>query len=214
VRYVAANLLTHGYRWYVTGQIPEHKDPALTDDAILDRYGLRITKWERARKKRAGWASVRYLRVDRYFLLIATDGPHPFRTAEQAVIKDARRIPLIVDGYSISIRKQMLGTGRGVWRPSVRIERSTYIQLRAYFLEHAVHRSEEWLRRELHNVPFEPYQPVVRQLHALLQALNKARKRAGYTLIGYDVFRYRMRPIKVFVDDMDAVVSAQHKVPR
>ncbi len=198
VRYVAANLFSHGYRWYVTGYIPEHKDPHRVDEAILDKYNLRITKWERARRKRVGWASVRYLRTGRFFLLIATDGAHPFRTAETATIKDARRTPLVIDGYSMSIQKQIAGSGRGLWRPSIRIKRDTYLQLRAYFLELAVHRSEDRLRRELWNIPFEPYQPVVRQLHSLLRVVNKARKRARYSQIDYEVFRYRMKPIQVF----------------
>lgn len=204
VRYIAANLFPHGYRWYVTGVIPEGKDPQRTDNSILDRYDLRITKWERARRRKVGWAGVRYLRVGRFFVIIATDdGDHPFLAEEDDAIKDAREEPIRINGYSLSVRMQMAGGGKGLWRPSIRIDRKVYLKLKARFLELAVHRTEKSLRRAFKTVPFEPYEPVLRQLYSILRAVNRKRKQARASQLGYNVIRTYMNPVKVFADHDD-----------
>src|SRR5262245_40150444 len=74
VQQVAVNLVPHGYRFFVTGQIPAHKDPATVDVKLIDRYGLDVSKWARARGKKNGQARMQYLRHGRFFLLIATEG--------------------------------------------------------------------------------------------------------------------------------------------
>jgi len=63
---------------YVSGWIPQGKDPEKTDAKLIERYGIDVSKWTRCRRKKAGAANVQYLRHDRFFVLLATRGQHPF----------------------------------------------------------------------------------------------------------------------------------------
>lgn len=198
VQVLASNLLPHGYRWYVTGQIPADKDPDKVDRKLIAKYDLGISKWERARRRRTGWAGLRYLRLERFFILIATNGSHPFKRDEERAIRDAREVPIKFGGYALSIRKDTSPGGQGRWRARVSIERKTYLGLKAHFHELAKDRSEKRLREEFWNVPFEPYKPVWRQLATILRAVNRARKKAGYSVLPYDTLRVRRRIVSVF----------------
>lgn len=100
-RYVRLNFVCRGYFFYVAGMIPEYKDPARTDAKIKAQYGLHISKWERARQRRRGIASVQYLRFGREFIILATQGKHRFFQAESQGIRDIRRTPLQVRGLRI-----------------------------------------------------------------------------------------------------------------
>lgn len=55
-----------GYWFFVTGQIPVDKDPAAVDRKLIERYRGDISRWSRLRRKRAGIASVQYLRHGRF----------------------------------------------------------------------------------------------------------------------------------------------------
>ena len=112
---------------------------------------MNISKWVRARRKRTGAASVQYLRFRRYFVLLATYGRHRFFDEEGANVRDVRRTPIRVGGYSVSYRGG---------RPHVRIDREEYLRIKSYFTEIARRRSAERLRAELAALPFEPYAPV------------------------------------------------------
>src|SRR5262249_15554588 len=150
----------------------EGKDPGAVDEKLIGRYGIDISKWARARRKQAGNANLRYLRYGRFFILLATHGQHRFFEEEAACIKDIRRTPLKFSGYAVSFRGG---------HPHVRIEQEEYQNLKAYFVERAVHRSLPALEKELADVTFEPYAPVRRQLLCILRAVNRARKEAGFT---------------------------------
>ena len=54
---LAVAYVTHGHWFYVTGQIPENKAPAPVDRKLVERYGIAISKWARARRKRHGLAN-------------------------------------------------------------------------------------------------------------------------------------------------------------
>jgi len=198
VQVLASNLLPHGYRWYVTGHIPAEKDPTRIDRKLIEKYDIGISKWERARRRRIGWAGLRYLRLERFFILIATNGSHPFKQEEASSIRDAREVPIKFSDYALSIRKDTSPNGQGRWRSRVSIERKTYLGLKAHFLELAKDRSEARLRNEFWHVPFEPYKPVWRQLATIVRAVNRARKKAGYSILPYDVLRTRRRIVQVF----------------
>ena len=71
-----------GYYFYVRGNIPPHKDPAKTDQRIVGRYGLDVSKWTRCRRRKRGEASLQYLRHGKFFVLVATHGEHPFFATE------------------------------------------------------------------------------------------------------------------------------------
>ncbi len=195
IQQLACAYLRHGYAYFVTGEIPPGKDPRVVDAKLLERYGIAISKWERARRKRAGLANLQYLRLGHLFVLLATEGRHDFFTHELARLRDARRTPIRVGGYAVSIR------GGHV---HVRIDLEVYRRLRAYLFDLAVHRQAPALAAEFYALPFEPYAPIRRQLLNLLRLVNKRRKVAGYRLLPYTVLHLRRRVVRPF-----EIVTAQ-----
>ena len=58
VQQVAVQYLRHGYWFYVAGQIPVGKEPATVDTKLIKNYGIDVSRWERARRKRHGLANM------------------------------------------------------------------------------------------------------------------------------------------------------------
>jgi len=193
VQQLAVAYLSHGYLFYVTGEIPGGKDPAFVDRKLLTKYGIELSKWGRARRKRAGEACLHYLRFGRFFVLIATRGRHRFFD-EEPDFRDIRVTPLKFSGYSISIRR---GVDRKL-HPSVRIHPEEYRKLKAYLLSLARHRYVENLSEVFHAIPFEPYAPVRRQLLNLLRAVNRERKAAGFEPVPITSLRLSRKGVKPF----------------
>ena len=194
VQQLAVAYIAHGYWFYVKGGLPDAKDPAKTDAKIIAQYDLDVSKWTRARQKKAGLASVQYLRYERFFVNLATHGAHPFFAAEGKQIRDLRGSPLHFHGYSVGCRK-----GRdGQWHASVRIERERFAELKAYFTRIAVQSSVETLVCELRRLPFEPYAPVWDQLRVLLRRVNRRRRVAGLELLPCEALCRRRIPVRPF----------------
>lgn len=189
IQQLAVSYVTHGYIFYVLGRIPDGKNPRAVDEKLIGRYGVQISKWARARRKRAGGANVQYLRHGQVFVLLATHGQHPFFADEGDRVRDLRRVPLKAFGYAVSFR-------RG--HAHVRIEREEFKRLKAYFLEVAVHRRAESIAAELARLPFEPYAPVRRQLLELLRLVNRARREAGYEPVPVECLRLKRRIVRPF----------------
>jgi hypothetical protein len=189
VQQLAVSYLAHGYWFYVTGHVPDRKDPHAVDRKLIEHYGIDHSKWERARRKRAGAANVQYLRFERFFVLLATHGAHPFFDEEGNVVHDARRVPIRFHGYALSHHGG---------HPHVRIEQAEYNRLKAYFLDVATHRSADQLAAELGRLPFEPYAPVRRQLLAVLRAVNRARGTAAMESVASTCFRFRRQICRPF----------------
>lgn len=203
VQQLAVSYIQHGYWFYVSGDVPERKCPLAVDEKLLDRYGVRMSKWARARRKRIGRANVHYLRYRRFFVLIASRGEHHF-FANEPTFRDIRREPLSFSGYSIGYK---LGADRK-WHASVRIHPTEYLKLKAYFLDLATRRSVEKLTAEFQRIPFEPYAPVRRQFLNIHRAVNRVRKRAGYELVPMGALRLSRRPVRPFVDAGDLAEAA------
>ena len=199
IQQLAVACVSKGYFFYVAGSIPRDKDARVIDQKLIDRYGIDISKWARARRKQAGHANLRYLRFQRFFVLLATHGQHPFFEAEAACIKDIRRTPIKFAGYSVSYR---------AGHSHVRIEQEEYKQLKAYFVELAPHRSVDSMERELSQVNFESYAPVRRQLLCILRAVNDARRLAGFTLVSSPVFRFKRHVYRPFEQSNAKYVEA------
>jgi len=155
-------------------------------------YEVSISKWARARRKASGLANCQYLRYGRFFVLLASHGSHPFFEGEE--FKDAREEPIKYAGYSISAKRG----ADGRWRPSVRIHPDKYRELRAYFVDLAIHRTVEALSYELRRIPFEPYGPVKVQLLNILRALNRARKVAGLESVPHSALRLSRKGVRPF----------------
>lgn len=192
IQQLAVSYIGHGYWFYASGHIPEAKDPVSIDAKLLSRYGVDMSKWARARRKRSGWANLHYLRHERFFVLLATHGHHRFFEAEADVIRDVRRAPIKYGGYSVSYRGG---------HPHVRIEQRQYQLLKSYFLEAAQRQPAERLARAIRGLAFEPYAPVRRQLFNLVRAVNRERKVIRREPVPMECVRIRRRVVRPFDSD-------------
>ncbi|MEZ6077697.1 MAG: hypothetical protein R3C56_19125 [Pirellulaceae bacterium] len=201
VQQVAVSYLRHGYWYYVTGQIPENKDPETVDRKLLTKYAIDITERQRACRKQQGLANMQYIRFDHWFILLITDGHHPFKQEEKQQIRDCRRHPIKFNGYSISYRRSGQTPKGGTdpkWHSCVRIDNKTYRELKTFFLHYATSRSSEWLAQEFASLPFARYAPIRRQLLTVLRSTNRIRENAGYVAIPVAALNLRRRIIKPF----------------
>ena len=189
VQQVAVGYLSHGYFFYVAGVIPPAKDPRRVDEKLIERYGLDVSKWARARRKRVGLANVAYLRHERFFVLLATAGRHRFFDEESSAVRDLRREPLRFASYAISHRGG---------HPHVRIAEPTMRDLKERLRSLALQRSVADLTRTLHALPFEPYAPVRGQFCELLRLVNRARSVASLEQVPKSALRLRRSPVRVF----------------
>ena len=206
IRQLVTGYLHHGFWWYVTGTIPSKKNPQRVDQNIVSKYEIDLSRREQAYRKQQGFAAVRYLRHDRFFMILATKGRHAFKAGHAGQLRDIRKDRLLYGGYAV--RYAQAGLKRSSeWkhpgmaerdpkrRGHVRIEQKIYRELRAYFLELAMHRSADKLRSEFWNVPFDAYQPVQWQLHTIRRVVNELRGKAGFELVPADCIRSRLAPI-------------------
>jgi len=105
-----------------------------------------------------------YLRCERWFVLLVTEGFHPIKQppdqgGEGDRLKDFRRHPLMVGGYSISYRrdgvcKKGQDNPNQQYRTHVHLDPETYRVLKSYFASLAVHRTAVALTKELSDLPF------------------------------------------------------------
>lgn len=207
VRFLSSNILPHGYWFYVSGFVPEGKDPRAVDRKLVEKYGIGISRSARARRKANGLANLHYLRHGRRFFLLATHGEHAFHRDERAAIRDARTHPIHFAGYSISVKRggflrkskdEDTPTADGRMRVRVQIGRERFKELLAYFVDLAPRRSAEELAKELYSVPFEPFAVVRRQMLKVLSKVNRARGAAGLEKLPPSVLRYHRQPVRPF----------------
>jgi hypothetical protein len=191
IQQLAVAYVSRGYLFYVTGEIPESKDARQVDEKLIERYGIGISPWARARRKHDGRANVQYLRHGRFFVLLATPGEHPFFAAEGKRVRDVRRRSIKYAGYAVGFR------GGHV---QVRIDLPRYREMKAWFEEAATRRSAEWLAKAFYELPFEPYFRVRQQEFAFLRAVNRRRQAAGLPLVPKECIWLKRRPVKPFGD--------------
>lgn len=189
IQQLAVSYLRHGYWFYVTGWVPEGKDPKEVDQKLIQTYDIDVSKWTRAWRKTQGKASMQYLRCERFFLLLATHGEHDFFEREAGQIRDARRVPIKFARYAVSYH----GT-----HPHVRIEQGEYLRLKAYLTELARHWSGDIVAGELAKLAFEPYAPVRGQLLSLWRHVNRVRTERGFELVPKAVLRLERRIVRPF----------------
>jgi len=194
IQQVAVQYVTHGYWFYVRGEVPLDKSPEQVDVKLLDQYGIAISRWARARRKKRGLANVHYIRFGRVFVMLATGGQHDFFQQESQSICDVRRKPLRLFGHSIGYR---LGRD-GKRHASVRIEASEYNQLKAWLEEIATRRSAKKVEQIFRSLGYARYAPVRSQLACLLRAVNRRRKKAGFELLDPSCVRIRRRVLRPF----------------
>lgn len=206
VQQVAVCYLRHGYWWYTTGRIPGSKDPADIDRKLVAKYGIDISERPRSARKARGLANMQYIRYQDWFLLLVTEGHHPFKTLEP--IKDCRRHPIRFEGYSISYRRggaTPKGGGPPKWHACVRIDPATYKELKAHFLNRACHRKAETLTEDFRRIPFARYAPIRRQLLNILRTANNARKQSGFEVLPVSSLSLRRQITKPFSEPLDNI---------
>jgi hypothetical protein len=199
------------------GKVPEWKDPHAVDEKLLAKYQIAISESTRHRRKKLGLANLQYLRYLRLFVILATGGKHPFREIEAGAVRDIRRVPIKIWGYSVSYRRggrTRKGERDPRWHAHVEIDRERYKELRDHFLDLAVHRTAEDLALEFYHVPFEPYAPIRRQLLNILRAVNRKRKAAGYSLLPFTVLPLRRRIVQPFGPSYREMVPAGWQSPQ
>jgi len=213
VQHLAVGYITKGYYFYVTGIIPEGKDPAKTDRKIMEAYGINVSKWTRTRRKKQGEANIHYLRYRGSYVIIANHGVHRFFAAEAKRLRDVRRCPISFMGYSIGCRPARGGQSL---HASVRINRERYRALKERFHSAAIHHTVEELGRELRSLPFEPYAPVRGQLLCVRRAINRRRALAGLELVPISALRLHRSPVRPFdepVSFTESEISEQTDPP-
>lgn len=202
VQQVAVCYLRHGYWWYVTGRIPKGKDRESVDRKLIAKYEIDQSDRQRAYRKQRGLANMQYIRYADWFLLLVTDGQHPFKQQERNRILDCRRHPIKFEGYSISYRRAGVtptGGGDPKWHACVRIDPLTYRQLKAFFLQRAYCRSAENLASDFARVPYARFAPIRRQLLTILRLVNRSRSKMGYEQIPASALRLRREIQRPFI---------------
>jgi hypothetical protein len=189
VQQLAVSYVRNGYFFYVPGFVREDRDPREIDRQIIERYGIDVSKFARARRKKAGHANLHYLRHKQFFVIIATAGKHLFREREAKRIRDIRRAPVVYEGYSVSYANR---------QATVRIDRGTELNLRAYFEDVATTYSAAGISRQIRRLPFQPYRPVRQQLLDFLDEVNRLRRAKGLEPVPLTSVRWRRWIVKPF----------------
>jgi hypothetical protein len=191
IQMLATVYVRSGYVHAAVGVLPAGRDPTPFDRKQVERYQLnRLTAYERMRRKRAGYANIQYLRLSRFFVILATDGEHEiFRLEEGAIARDLREKPLVICGYSLRVRQGHV---------HVRIAEGEFQRVEAYLLDRATKESTDKIAAVFNHLPFERYAPVVFQLRGLLKAVNHRRKVAGLALVPQSAVRWKRRLVRPF----------------
>lgn len=207
---ILVNLISKGYRYYFTGTIDDLAKSSVRDARMLAYYNADLPKWTRERRRRRGEANFRYLRLNDWFIVLATEGTASrFWQEDRRRVRDVRNIPIRFKGYSISYRQggwkdRRLWADPVVrerdmkWHVRVQLDAATYAGVKAYFLNIAAHRQADFLARELFELQFQPYRPVREQLLAILRAVNRQRQLAGYQRIPVSVIRFKRRIVRAY----------------
>ncbi len=81
------------------------------DQNIVSKYEIDLPRREQAYRKQQGLAAVRYLRHERFFVILATQGRHAFKAGHANQLRDIRKDRLLYGGYSV--RYAQAGFKRG-----------------------------------------------------------------------------------------------------
>lgn len=206
VQQVAVSYLRHGYWWYASGRIPRGKDAEKVDRKLVAKYGIDISERQRATRKAKGLANMQYIRHDNWFLLLATEGHHPFKSQEQ--IRDCRRHPIRFEGYSISYRRGGVTPSGGAspkWHACVRMAPTTYRELKTFLVMRAKHRQAETLIEDFRRIPFARYAPIRRQMLNIHRAVNHVRRSAGFEDVPVSALKLRREIVQPFESECDDI---------
>lgn len=205
VRYIAGNLLNHGYHFVSTAWIPEGKDEVLTDARLLVRYQNYLSKEQQYRRFKGGQAKVKYMRCGRLIVIAATKGRSPFFEMEDWF--DAREKRLCIGPYSIRVDK---ATGK----VKVRLHKEAQRRLRKEWYEMARDDVRTWEDR-IFNLDLLPFKGVQDNVYSLVKDLNIARKLLRKPPLDWSrCIRRRIAPEPVFLPSPPEIEELMGWYPR
>ena len=195
IQQTAVCYVQRGYWFYVLGHIPKDKNPLEVDQKFLEKYQIGISKDQRYRRKKAGIASIQYIRYQNTFLLLATEGNHPLFEEEKTALRDARTAPIRVFGYSICWQND---------RVFVSLDQRSFTKLRKEFLELALRLKPHTLAAKFWAIRFEPYRQVYHQIKSIWKTVNLKRKTAGLPPVPSSALRHKRRICRPFQKNVKA----------
>jgi len=218
IQQIVSGWVRNGYYFYVHGEVREGKNPKHLDEKFLFQYPIAMSAGKRYSRKRRGLINVAYLRHERNWIMLATQGRHggereysDWRRSEGGNVRNCRRgQPIQFYGYSISYvpggyilnrdKSNADGPAERDYKLRVRVQisRDAMAELKAKLVANARRRQPEWFAKEFWNVPFEPYAPIRQQLLEILRQVNATRSAAGMRKLSPEIIRYRREPVKVF----------------
>lgn len=209
IQQLACGYVQHGHLFYNACVVSKGRDLQAVDRRMIERYSLDLSRATRSRMRKAGLATVHYLRHGRFFALLAyKQGESPFFADEP--FKDIRKEPLVYGGYCVSLRP---GVDRK-FHPCVWIEPRRAEALSHKFVERlALTASSEQLLQEFLALPYVRYAPVRRQISKIFRVTNERRRRAGLAPVPADALRVRRQVVRPFVDrpeDIGRAADGQH----
>ena len=163
IRRLTKYYLPHGYYFFTTSTVPEHKDVAQVDRNIIEKYGLAISRTARSRDKAKGVARVQYLRHERQIILVATSGDHGF--FDDKSVRDCRLTPLPVWYYWITATQK---------RYHVKVCPESYHAVREKLIRLAEGGKEEAAIEAFHALPWLNYPDIRKQKRRLIKELAQA----------------------------------------
>lgn len=159
--------MRYGYVHYYLREIPSHKDLLEVDRKLLLTYDVTNNRMLRAKRKKEGVRNVVYIRFNRTFILLATEGKQP--AFDRLKFLDFSDSPLYFFGYSVGVKQG---------KPYIQIEPLRYKRLKKVAEKIALYqhdRVEKFLKKVS---PFS-FKGVNGQRWKLYKLVNLKRKKAG-----------------------------------
>jgi len=200
-------LISHGYYFIFYEELTEDKDPKKLDEKLIDIWELEKPPWKREARRRGKAPSIWYLRYRQHYFLLSTRGrsvaknregePHPF--FEEYPTTNVQRKALTFCGYSIRYPRSHVS---GKHELRVSLDDRTYDYVKDTILLKAInqrYQKREAIEAEFARLPYQPYAGVQRQLHGILEQVNKRRSRyVGFEPARKDCIPSRMRVVRVY----------------
>ena len=159
--------MRYGYLHYTVIEIPEGKDLEKIDRKIIDCYEVTFCRTTRQRRREKGQSNVIYIRYDRLFILMATDGNHgKFGEIPHYNFTSS---PFHFRGYSLGIKEG---------KPHLQISPRRFKVIKGQVDKIALHNKTKVVAYFRRISPFR-FEGITTQKWKLMKAVNKRRKVAG-----------------------------------
>lgn len=180
LRKIAIDYLRYGYVYHSgIKQIPDGKQLWRIDKKLLSHYQVSYSPSVKVLRKKRGIARIAYVRFNREFLLLSTEGHHTteFQLFSKYPDRDFRVKPLKVRGYQIYLDGQT---------PIVEIEKLRFTR-QARFVLSQFAKSSTQVRGLVSGLSPFNFPGIVRQKRRILERVNVRRRRANLSLVQVDL---------------------------